>query len=50
MDEQRALTTPISNPKTGEVISNDYSDLEKTLEGLMGKFSLEGALAELESL
>ena len=50
MDEQRALTTPITNPKTGEVISNDYSDLEKTLEGLMGKFSLEWALAELESL
>lgn len=50
MDEQRALTTQITNPKTGEVVSNDYSDLEKTLEGLMGKFSLEGALAELESL
>ena len=29
IDEQKALTTAITNPKTGELIKTDYSDLNK---------------------
>lgn len=39
IDEQRSLTTAVKHPKTGETISNDYSDLEQKLEELVKKFS-----------